>query len=539
MLIMWLAGPPAVLDRPAGQAVSAPRRRPGHGVAGLLLMRAAAPAVTLAMMLWRIQRPSYWRDEGATLAAVQRPFGELIRMLGNVDAVHGAYYMIIWVVVRFGGTGEFATRLPSALAMAVAAAGVAAIGRRLVSPRAGLFAGLIFAAAPAVSWYGQDARSYAMVTALATTASYLLVRFLGAGGSRRGWLAGYGLALTGLGLVNIFGLLLIPAHGLTVALTARRPAGLRPGDLPARDLPAGGLRPGGLRPGGRLLAGWLAAAGAAVALVSPLCWLAWQQRAPENWLKTPGISTVAVLPDLVGPAALAGVVLLIIACGILLSAVGGRARIEADWPGVMPALCLPWLLLPPATLLTASLIQPVYTLRYVLFALPALALLAGIALAAFGRVAGSLALVIVVLVAFPAQLQARWRGAHGDNIAMADAIVAAARRPGDAVLYASTGARNMPAAYPAGLAVLRNIALNQGPVPSGTLAGTYLPAPAVRGRLAGVHRVWVVEVRKDSMPLRLPLLQGTGFRLVRKWRTSDIWLMLYRHRLYRHPLSRR
>jgi len=136
-----------------------------------------------------------------------------------------------------------------------------------------------------------------------------------------------------------------------------------------------------------------------------------------------------------------------------------------------------------------------------------------------------------VLVAFPAQLQARWRGAHGDNIAMADAIVAAARRPGDAVLYASTGARNMPAAYPDGLAALRNIALDQGPLPSGTLAGTYLPAPAVRGRLAGVHRVWVVEVSKDSMPLRLPLLQGTGFRLVRKWRTSDIWLMLYRHRV--------
>lgn len=531
---MSLAGPPAVLDRPAGQAVSAPGRRPGHAVAGPLLMRAAAPAVTLAMMLWRIQRPSYWRDEGATLAAVQRPFGELIRMLGNVDAVHGAYYMIIWVVVRFGGTGEFATRLPSALAMAVAAAGVAAIGRRLASPRAGLFAGLIFAVLPEISWYGQDARSYAMVTALATTASYLLVRVLGAGGSRRGWLAAYGLALTGLGLVNIFGLALIPAHGLTVALAARRQGGQGPGDRPA-----GGRPVGGLRPGSRLLCGWLAAAGAAIALVSPLCWLAWQQRAPENWLKTPGIGTLAVLPDLVGPPALAGVVLLIIACGILLSAVGGRARIRADWlpwlPALpaLPALCLPWLLLPPAMLLTGSLIQPVYTLRYILFVLPALALIAGTALAAFGRVAGALALAIVVLVAFPAQLQARWRGAHGDNIAMADAIVAAARRPGDAVLYASTGARNMPAAYPDGLAALRNIALDRGPVPSGTLAGTYLPAPAVRGRLASVHRVWVVEVRKDSMPLRLPLLQGTGFRLVRKWRTSDIWLMLYRHRLSR------
>jgi len=516
MLIMSLAGPPAVLDGPAGQAVSAPRRRPGRGVAGLLLMRAAPPAVTLAMMLWRIQRPSYWRDEGATLAAVQRPFGELIRMLGNVDAVHGAYYMIIWVVVRFGGTGEFATRLPSALAMAVAAAGVAATGRRLVSPRAGLFAGLIFAALPEVSWYGQDARSYAMVTALATTASYLLVRVLGAAGSRRGWLAAYGLALTGLGLVNIFGLVLIPAHGLTVALAARRP-----GDRPAGDR----------RPGARLLAGWLAVAGVAVALVSPLCWLVWRQRAPENWLKTPGIHTLAVLPDLVGPAGLAGVVLLIIACGIASSAAGGRARIRADWPTALPALCLPWLLLPPAILLTGSLIQPVYTLRYVLFVLPAVALLAGAALAAFGRVAGTIALAIVVLIALPAQLEVRWHGAHGDNIRMADAIVAAARRPGDAVLYASTGARNMPAAYPDGLAALRNIALDRGPVASGTLAGTYLPAPAVRGRLAGVRRVWVVEVRKDAMPLRLPLLQGTGFRLVRKWRTSDIWLMLYRHRL--------
>jgi hypothetical protein len=37
------------------------------------------------------------------------------------------------------------------------------------------------------------------------------------------------------------------------------------------------------------------------------------------------------------------------------------------------------------------------------------------------------------------------------------------------------------------------------------------------------------------MPVRLPLLSGLHFRLARKWRTSDIWLMLYRHqRRYRH-----
>ena len=88
----------------------------------------------------------------------------------------------------------------------------------------------------------------------------------------------------------------------------------------------------------------------------------------------------------------------------------------------------------------------------------------------------------------------------------------------------------MAAAYPDGLAALRNIALDRAPIPSGTLAGTYLPALAVRRRLAAVRRVWVVEVSREAGPLRLPLLQGLRFRIVRKWHVSDIWLMLYRHR---------
>ena len=539
---MSSAGRPAVLDRPAGETAGAAWRQPDQDAGGPLWMRAVPPAATFALMLWRITTPSYWRDEGATLEAVRRPFGALIRMLGHTDAVHGAYYMIIWVVVRLGGSSEFITRLPSALAMAAAAAGVAAIGRRLVSPRAGLFAGLIFAALPEISWYGQDTRSFAMVTALATTASYLLVRVLGAGGPRRGWLSAYGLALTCLGLVNIFGLSLIPAHGLTVALSLRRAKGSRLGGSGPDVSGPGGLRPdvsgpdgsgpGGSRAARALAAGWLAAASLAAAVASPLFVLAWQQRAAEKWLKTPGRGTLADLRDLVGPSALVSVILLIIGCGILLSAAGRRGRIRAGWPAALPALCLPWLLLPPAVLLAGSLIQPVYTLRYVLFIVPALALLAGAALAVLGRVAGTIALALVLLIAVPAQLAVRRPGAHGDNIRMADAIVAAARRPGDAVLYASTGARNMAAAYPDGLAALRNIALDRAPIPSGTLAGTYLPAPAVRRRLAGVRRVWVVEVSREAGPQRLPLLQGLRFRIVRKWRVSDIWLMLYRHR---HP----
>ncbi len=162
--------------------------RPGSRAPGPPWLWAVPAAATLAVMLCGIQRPSYWRDEAATLAAVHRPFGALIRMLASVDAVHGLYYLLMWADVRVAGTGELATRLPSALAMAAAAASLTATGRRLVSPRAGLFAGLALAALPEISWYGQDARPYALVTALATVAGYLLVRALGpAGPGAGGW----------------------------------------------------------------------------------------------------------------------------------------------------------------------------------------------------------------------------------------------------------------------------------------------------------------------------------------------------------------
>jgi mannosyltransferase len=82
--------------------------------------------------------------------------------------------------------------------MAVASSGVSAIGRRLVSVRAGLAGGLLFAVLPEVSWYAQDARSYAIVTALAVAASYLLVRVLESGASTR-WLTAYAACLAALG----------------------------------------------------------------------------------------------------------------------------------------------------------------------------------------------------------------------------------------------------------------------------------------------------------------------------------------------------
>src|SRR5439155_23626466 len=130
---------PVVVGRAAGTPSTPPEGKRAGDLrdynAGPLWMRLVPPGLTFIVMLVGITVPSYWRDEAATLAAVKRPFGDMIRMLGNVDAVHGAYYLIAWVDVRIFGTGDLVLRMPSAIAMAVAAGFVAALGRRIVSPQ--------------------------------------------------------------------------------------------------------------------------------------------------------------------------------------------------------------------------------------------------------------------------------------------------------------------------------------------------------------------------------------------------------------------
>ena len=165
----WGVGDPAAalvrtancrLPRPPPSPAGADRAGPGRtGAITQPDRRDPGPAwlplvpglVTLLAGLHQITGPSFTRDESATLAAVRRSFPQLVSMLGHVNVVHGAYYALIWVVVRIGRRGEFAVRLPSAIAMAVAAAVVTLLGRRLASSWAGLAAGLTFAFLPQVA----------------------------------------------------------------------------------------------------------------------------------------------------------------------------------------------------------------------------------------------------------------------------------------------------------------------------------------------------------------------------------------------------
>jgi mannosyltransferase len=503
--------------RPQGQAGGAGTGKPyDRGPVWALVV---PPLVALGLSLWGITTPSFWRDEAATIAADKRPFGELLKMLGNVDAVHGAYYIFMWPLVHLFGASELVMRLPSAVAAGVIAAFVAAIGRRVVSPWVGLAAGLLFAVLPVASRYGQEARSYEMVVGMAAIASYLLIRVLNADqASRRKWLIWYGASLAVLGILNIFGLLLIPAHAITVALHYRR----RHGDAEARHLAIG----------------WLVAAVAGVVLSSPLLVLGWEQRGQVAWItKNQSSSGPGTLLTLAGSTLVTLVVIGIVAVGLIVATESGGAR-RAPWRWQLAELSLPWMIVPPALLLGVSTVDPIYTSRYILMCIPAGALLGGMALVALGRVAGPVALVLVLLAGLTTQVTQRQPYGHYDNVRALDQIVAADAMPGDVVLYTNPNSESFGAAYSYGLGTLPNIQTKEAAIRSGTLAGTSVDLAVLRARLRHASRVWVVEINRcTSNPQVLTLadqvegsaIAGLPLTFTKVWRERGDWLLLYTH----------
>jgi mannosyltransferase len=513
--VLTAAAPPPAAGQPGRAEGESPSFQ-----AGPLWARWLPALVALLLSLWHITTPSFWRDEAATIAAIRRPLGDLIAMLGNVDAVHGAYYLMMWPIEHVLGPGALVLRLPSAVAVAVGATVVAATGRRLISPWAGLGAGLLYAVLPVTSRYGQEARSYAMVMTMAAIASYLLVRVLQAEPARRRrWLAAYGVSIAALGILNIFGLLLVPAHAVTIAVACRR-----------------GLRDPGTR---RVAIGWLVAAVAGIAVASPLLVFGWLQRGQIAWL---GVNTSSsglnTLFSLSGSFLVTTSVLAVVAVALVLSTEVSKERRGAAWPGRLAELSLPWLIVPPLVLLVVSMAQPVYTSRYILICIPALALIGGAAVAFYGRLAGAIALGVILIAGATTQLGQRTTAGHYDDIMAIDHIVAANARPGDYVLYTNPNAESFGAAYPYGLGKLRNIALKQDPNPSGTLAGTNASLAEIRSRLAHAKRVWVVEINSLSPdPLLLglnglpisttPIMDNQPLEFTQYWHERGDYLILW------------
>ena len=413
----------------------------------------------IALGLWGLSRQnSVWRDEAATWQAAQRPPGDICRMLKNIDAVHGLYYLLMHELFACFGPSTTTLRLPSVLAMAVAAGCVAVIGHRLAGAWAGTGGGMAFGLFPSVQFYLQEGRPYAMVTAAAGISTLLLVTMLeGRGGGIR-WTAYAGTVLI-CGLLNWMSLLMVPAHLATLVWT---------------------------RAGRGVWTRWVAASAAATAGVLPLILFSRGQAHQVAWI--PPLTRQM----LIAPAALLGVGSL---GAVLDRPQAGRLSVAA--------VGLPLLAVPQAGLIGVSVVHPLFLDRYVVFSLLGLALLIGAGLDAAVQAArprfptASTWLVPAIIAAtavalLPQSLAERSPASRVDDVLAVAADVQRLKVTGDAVLFVPAWRRDTEYVSPDAFAGLRDIALAKGPKESGTLEGVEADPARIRTAMLAQRRILLV-----------------------------------------------
>ncbi|MEU6574001.1 glycosyltransferase family 39 protein [Streptomyces sp. NPDC046805] len=424
-------------------------------------------ALTLGLTCYGVTGSLLGRDELVTWDMVNRSTDQILATLQNVDAVHGTYYLLMHLWVGLFGDSVISLRIPTVFSMAAAAAMVSLIGHRLFGYRAGILSGILFAFIPAVSRFGQEARSYALVVFVIALATLLLLRVLDNPRSPWRWGA-YALALACAGLLHLISLSVVLAHGVAVAAQARRDRSLW----------------------------WKSAVAllAVAACVTPVVLLGRSQVQRQlYWIAEPDAWTLPpVMGDVFGGALGAGA---LIALALL-----------ARSPRKVPLLlCGTWAIGPFVLVWLASHGAISYFRHvYFLFTLPAWALLAGAGVSGACRSRKALAVLLAALVyvTLPDQRQMRQPFEHDapvpvDYAAAAD-VIRQHYRPGDAVVYDRTDVWRLDDGVqyylPRGLK-LRDVFLAKSAVAVDDLVSVECSDPA--RCLKGEPRIWMLSQGDD------------------------------------------
>ena len=446
-----------------------------------LLIAALATTLSLA----GAARPSLWFDEAATIsAASSRSIPELWRMVGNIDAVHGLYYLLMQGWFAFFPPTEFWSRASSGLAVGAAAAGVVVLTRRFSSRSVALSSGVVFAILPRTTWAGIEARSYALCAVAAVWLTVLLVVAVQQGRTRL-WPV-YAAALTLAVLLNVFLVLLVPVHAVQLwVLRAGRPVVLR----------------------------WTGAACAALLLVTPFIAFSHGQVRQVGWIFPLGTRTFGDLTvqqyfdDSVPCAVCAGVV---IAIALLLMRFRPQRRPDAPTRRLL-LIASSWIAIPTAVLLLYSaLFEPMYYPRYLYFTAPAAAVVLGFCVTTLARTRTSTTAVLVALaVAAAPNYVIVQRGAYAkegmDFSQVADVLTDHAAA-GDCLLLDNTAAwkpgpiRPITAARPSLYGKLVDLGRGTPAAKQNYLWDAHVAIWDIADWLPGCTVIWLVSERDATVP---------------------------------------
>lgn len=452
----------------AGTPVEAP---PSRGALPSRTVTLGAVALVVALGAWGIDRHALWLDEAVSLGATS----QLGRALSGTYGTMAAYYVLLdgWTAVV--GTSVVALRSLSVVTTAAVVVVAAALARRLLPRREGALAVLVLAASPALVRYGQEARSYALVTLVAVTAWWVLDQAV----ERHHRDAPAGAWWTGLAGLSVLGVL---SHGLYPLQVIAMAVALATHPDRARLLRAA-------------LPALLAAVTTAAALAS-----AGADRIAD-WIPPLSAGQVADLGvELVAPAAVPRLVLLALAAvGVAWLLRSPAPDPLARWRAVVPVI---WAVVPVLVLVAVSTRRPYLVPRYLLASTPALAMLVAVGAVAavdtLGRRARpALAAVTVgaVVVGALGWAQVAVHDRTGYDWRSAAERVAAEVEAGDAIAFTATPLR-MPFE-----AAWRDVDPRAEPLPVGNTRplGTVMRydhpvrPETVPAALARADRLWVVH----------------------------------------------
>lgn len=450
----------------------------------------AIAALALLLRLYGLGAKPFWLDE---ITSLRRATASLHHLA--LDALHNrhypSYFLLLWLVARLGAS-QWLLRLPSAIFGAIAAALAGAIGRQVAGPRSGAIAGLFMAFSPFEVQYGQEARSYTLVSVLILIALWGLVRLVRQpaaaalpwrrAGALRGALLCYGLGTAAaLSVLNVAVTWLLAAN-LSACVIAWRAAAARRAFL--RRWGFAQLL---------ILAIWAPS-------LAAVCWFGKSGLTQgADWAPPETIGTIwAVLAPVyllrisdfivfgLAPAAVPGLSAVVAALAAL-----GLWRLRRD-PAVLAILGGAALLVPLGMLLV-SLLVPVLVPRYFAWSAAPFFVLAGIGLGQFAgarfAVAAAALTAACAINLFPYygyETKPRW-----DLLA---ARLAAKAKPGDVVLV------NRGYSY----YVFEVFAQRVGLARRGIGIARHVAEAKEAERLAPGHNIWAVYGRTGQGPMASP-----------------------------------
>lgn len=487
-----------------------------------LLVGVLAVAVSMAGSA----RPSFWYDEAATIsAAYSRSLAQMWHMLGDVDAVHGLYYLLMHGWFQVFPATEFWSRAPSGLAAGGAAAGVVVLGKQFSSRTVALASGVFCAILPRTTWAGIEARPYAMSMMAAVWLTILLV-YAARRDTRRLWL-GYVVALSLSIVLDAYIALLLGAYAVFVAVFHRDRTVL------VRFAIASAVAVGGLLPFLLTVAG---------------------QAHQISWVAPIGHRTIedVVMQQYFERSPPFAILSALLLCAAIVLWLSGSARLAPSARQLL-VLAAGWLALPTAAILTYSaLVHSIYTPRYLSFTAPAMALILGVcagAVAARPWVTAALVGLFAVAAA-PNYVRAQRNpyAKYGMDYSQVADLITAQAAPGDCLLVNDTVTfmpapmRPLLAARPDAYRKLVDLTLWQRATDRNDVFDTNLIPEVVATPLSHCGVVWIITQADPSQPAHewgaaLPPGPGygptpafavphdLGFRLVERWQFNLVQVL--------------